>query len=90
MNKKPDIPAFYSNGQIYLRASSTGIFDDLVHEGKHSPDHLVLGKTVAFVQSKHGELRAYSAEREYQIVSGGKPVFNDLNDVIKHIKKNYK
>lgn len=89
-NLGPDTLAFYSNGQIYIRSSSLSIIDDLVYEGKHAYDDKILNKNINFIKSRRGELRAYSAEREFQIVTGRKPTYKDLNDLYKHIKKNYK
>ena len=89
-NLGPDTSAFYSNGQIYIRSSSLSIIDDLVHEGKHAYDDKILNKDINFIKSRHGELRAYSAEREFQLAKGRKPTYKDLNEMYKHIKKNYK
>ena len=89
-NLGPDTLAFYSNGQIYIRSSSLSIIDDLVHEGKHAYDDKILNKDRNFIKSRHGELRAYSAEREFQLAKGRKPTYKDLNEIYKHIKKNYK
>ena len=85
-----DTSAFYSNGQIYIRSSSLSIIDDLVREGKHAYDDKILNKDINFIKSRHGELRAYSAERGFRLAKGRKPTYKDLNEMYKHIKKNYK
>lgn len=75
--------------QIYLRNSSISIYSDMVHEGTHALDY-VRGIEEHVILSWTGEMKAYSAERKFQIAKGDHVDFLDENDMLVHIWKNYK
>ena len=75
--------------QIYLRRSSSSILSEIVHEGTHALD-FINKIDVNVISSWTGETRAYSAERKFQIASGGPVDFEKEEDMMTHIMKNYK
>ena len=74
--------------QIYLRSSSASIISDLIHEGTHVLDYLS-GINVKNIRSWNGEIRAYRAEREFQIKTKRKLDFENDDDLLVHVWKNY-
>lgn len=74
--------------QIYLRRSSASIICDLIHEGKHVLDYLS-GININNIRSWDGEIRAYRAEREFQISTKRKLDFENDDDLLVHVWKNY-
>ena len=75
--------------QIYLRRISISILSEIVHEGTHALD-FINKIDVNVISSWTGETRAYSAERKFQIASGGPVDFEKEEDMMTHIMKNYK
>ncbi len=80
----PNTVAAELNGQIYLRRSSQSLYSDVVHEGTHALDYLS-GVDERTIGSWTGEIRAYMAEREFQIKSGMTVQFSDIQDMMVHI-----
>lgn len=74
---------------IYLRSSSASIISDLVHEGNHLLEYLA-GVDPKEINTWPGEIRAYRAEREFQIKSGREVTFLNDNDLLVHVWSNYK
>lgn len=84
-----DAKALQVGNQMYVRSSSQPIVSDIVHEGTHIIDYNnKFG--MSGVSSWSWEKRAYYYERQFQINSGLKPDFNNLNDMQVHIWSNYK
>ena len=75
--------------QIYLRSSSATIISDLVHEGTHVLDYLS-GISVNNIKTWSGEIRAYKAERDFQIKTKRKLDFATEDDLYVHVWSNYK
>ena len=74
--------------QIYLRASSASIISDLVHEGNHAIEY-ISGINVNNIRTWPGEIRAYKAEREFQIKTKREVTFKNENDLLVHVWSNY-
>lgn len=74
--------------QIYMRSSSASIYSDVVHEGTHAMD-FINNISQNEISSWPGEIRAYSAERLFQIESGMPVEFATENDMLIHIWSNY-
>lgn len=74
--------------QIYLRASSASIISDLVHEGNHAIEY-ISGISVNNIRTWPGEIRAYKAEREFQIKTKRDLTFKNENDLLVHVWSNY-
>ena len=74
--------------QIYLRRSSASIISDLVHEGTHALDY-ISGVHIENIRTWPGEIRAYKAEREFQIKTNRKLDFETEDDLYVHVWKNY-
>ncbi len=74
---------------LYLRRSSASIVSDMVHEGKHALDY-ISGINTYEIQTWPGEIRAYKAEREFQIKTKRPVDFINENDLLVHVWKNYK
>lgn len=75
--------------QIYMRRSSASIYSDVVHEGTHAID-FINNIPQSEISSWPGEIRAYSAERLFQIESCMPVQFATENDMLIHIWSNYK
>ena len=60
------------------------MYSDVVHEGTHALDYLS-GVDERTIGSWTGEIRAYMAEREFQIKSGMTVQFSDIQDMMVHI-----
>jgi hypothetical protein len=73
---------------VYLRASSANIISELVHEGNHALDYLS-GISENNIKTWPGEIRAYRAEREFQIKSNRPVDFANDNDLLVHVWSNY-
>lgn len=73
----------------YLRNSSINIYSDMVHEGVHAMDY-ISGIKERIISSWTGEMRAYSAERKFQIAKGGHVDFANENDMMVHVWTHYK
>lgn len=75
--------------QIYLRSSSASIISDLIHEGTHVLDHLsgINSQNIGRIKL---ELRAYKAERDFQIKTNRKVDFPNEDDIYVHVHRNYK
>ena len=73
---------------IYLRRSSVDILSDAVHEGVHAKDYYRT-KNQKEISSWAGEIRAYSAEREFQIKAGLPVTFKNIDDMMVHIWREY-
>ena len=84
-----DITARQVGNQIYMRRSSVSIYSDVVHEGTHAMD-FINNIPQREISSWAGEIRAYSAERLFQIESGMPVQFATENDMLIHIWSNYK
>ena len=80
----PNTVAAELNGQIYIRRSSQSLYSDVVHEGTHALDYLS-GVDERTIASWTGEIRAYTAERDFQIQSGRTVQFPDIQDMMVHI-----
>ena len=74
--------------QIYLRASSASIISDLVHEGNHALEY-ISGISPNNIRTWPGEIRAYKAEREFQIKTNRPVDFPNENDLLIHVWRNY-
>lgn len=85
---KDDTVAITVGKQIYLRASSASIISDLVHEGNHALEY-ISGVSVNNIRTWPGEIRAYKAEREFQIKTKRPLDFKTENDLLVHVWKNY-
>lgn len=81
------ISGYQERNQIRLRRSALKGYSNFVHEGTHAYDYLQ-GKITP--SSLKGELRAYSNEHEYQIKKGEHIDFKDSDEILVHIKLNYK
>ena len=84
-----DTVALAVGNQIYIRNSSISIYSDLVHEGIHAKDYLS-GIKEEEISSVSGEIRAYSAERRFQIAKGIHVEYENEEDMLVHIWMNYK
>jgi len=71
--------------QLYVRASSLSILSDIIHEGVHVLDYIAGKKSSRW----DAEMRAYKAEREFQIVTNTKVDFPDMNELEVHVWMNY-
>ena len=74
--------------QIYLRGSSASIISDLVHEGTHVLDTLA-GISIRNISTWPGEIRAYKAEREFQMLTKRELNFKTEDDLYVHVWQNY-
>ena len=74
--------------QIYLRGSSASIISDLVHEGTHVLDTLA-GISIRNIRTWPGEIRAYKAEREFQMLTKRELNFKTEDDLYVHVWQNY-
>ncbi len=83
-----DTVAIQVNEQIYVRNSSVSLLSDVVHEGTHALDYYN-GISQKVISSWTGETAAYSAERLFQLKSGGKVEFATEEDMMVHIWQNY-
>ena len=73
---------------IYLRSSSASIISDLVHEGNHAIEY-ISGINEHNIRTWPGEIRAYKAEREFQIKTNRELTFKNENDLLVHVWSNY-
>lgn len=76
------------NEQIYVRNSSVSLLSDVVHEGTHALDYYN-GISQNVISSWTGETVAYSAERLFQLKSGGTVEVATEEDMMVHIWQNY-
>lgn len=74
--------------QIYVRRNSSSLVSDIVHEGTHAMDYFN-GIDESIISSQIGEVHAYSAERTFQIESGIPIQFENEDDMMVHIWRNY-
>lgn len=74
--------------QIYVRMSSLYLLSDIVHEGTHAID-FINGVPQSVISSWPGEIRAYSAERAFQLKIGLPLQFKSEEDMMIHIWSNY-
>lgn len=81
--------AMQVGNQIYMRRSSASIYSDVVHEGTHAMD-FINNISQREISPWPGEIRAYSAERLFQIKAGMPVQFATENDMLIHIWSNYK
>ncbi len=88
LNAKSETVAVTVNKQIYLRASSASIVSDLVHEGNHALEFFS-NINPNNIRTWPGEIRAYKAEREFQIKTNRPVDFINENDLLVHVWKNY-
>lgn len=84
----PETTAVAVGDQLYVRNSSESLFSDVVHEGTHVNDYLS-GVNVDEIRTWDGEIRAFSAERNYQIKSGMEVQFPNEDDLKVFVWKNY-
>ncbi|MBQ8708581.1 MAG: hypothetical protein IJ523_10885 [Succinivibrionaceae bacterium] len=77
------------DNKIYIRASSSTIYSDIVHEGTHAMDYLQ-GLPYEKISSRDGEIRAYIAEHQFQKVSGLIVQFTNEDEIRVHVWLNYK
>jgi hypothetical protein len=81
-----EAPAAFAVGtQTYMRASSTSILSDTVHEATHALDNLDELDLGTF----DSEMRAYSAEYDFQRAIGVTPDFSSKSAIAKFIQKHY-
>lgn len=83
-----DTVAMQVGDQIYMKSSSSSLISDVVHEGVHAIDYLN-GVDESIISSWTGEIKAYSAERLFQIESGMPVQFASEEDMMVHIWSNY-
>ncbi len=88
LGTEDDTIAATVGNQIYLRASSASIASDLVHEGTHAIDY-ISGVKVNNIRTWPGEIRAYKAEREFQMKTNRNVDFATEDDLLVHVWKNY-
>lgn len=69
-------------------AVSTSLYSDVVHEGTHASD-FIAGVPEREIRTCPVEIRAYSAERQFQINSGMPVDFASEDDMLVHIYNNY-
>ncbi|HWD26121.1 MAG TPA: hypothetical protein VG387_03080, partial [Rhizomicrobium sp.] len=82
-----DAPTAFAYGeQTYVRASSTSILSDVVHEGTHALDYLDKFEAGDVYES---EMRAYSAEYDFQKTLGVPTDFSSRAAINKFIRENY-
>ncbi len=74
--------------QIYIRRSSPSLISDIVHEGTHAIDFRD-GISQEVISSWTGEIKAYTEERFFQIASGLKVDFENIDDMLVHIWSEY-
>ena len=82
------VKAMQIGNQLYLRNSSLSIHSDLVHEGNHALEYLA-GVPAEIVGGWEGEIRAYKAEREFQIRTNRPLEFVNEDDIKVHVWMNY-
>ncbi|MCI0550083.1 MAG: hypothetical protein L0287_03940, partial [Anaerolineae bacterium] len=77
--------AFAYGEQTYVRGSSQSLLSEVVHEGTHGLDYLrgFSGSTVQL------EKRAWFYERQFQRASGSKVEFENISEMLNHIKDAY-
>ena len=75
--------------QVYLRKNSASIISELVHEGQHALD-FIHGIKESSIRTWPGEIRAYKAEREFQMKTKRPVDFANENDLLVHVWRNYK
>ena len=81
--------AMAQGNKIYLRRESEYLFSESVHEGTHVLDYLDgfgMGGSKTVWQ---WEKRAWFYERQYQKASGGNVEFDNVNDMLFNIYRNY-
>ncbi|WP_128214528.1 hypothetical protein [Clostridium manihotivorum] len=78
-----DITAFYNyQGSIFLRSSrGEMIYEDLVHEGTHALDYLEGFGMNGSKSIWNWETRAFSQERQFQIMLGRQVEFSSLPEM---------
>jgi RHS repeat-associated protein len=77
--------AFQVRNQAYLRASSSDISRDAVHEGTHALQFLADFKGT----NQQWEKPAYFYARQFQLQKGRPSTYGNLADILKFIRKNY-
>ena len=83
------INGFQMGRNVYIRRSAITGYSIFVHEGTHALDS-VNGVPQHQIGSHQGEFKAFANEHDYQIKKGEKPDFKDYDDILVHIKINYK
>ena len=74
---------------VYIRRSSITGYSIFVHEGTHALDS-INGIPQNQIGSHHGEYKAFVNEHDYQVKKGEKLDFKDYDEILVHIKINYK
>ncbi len=80
--------AMQVGNQIYMRGNSASIYSDVVHEGTHALDY-INNIPQSQISSWVGEIKAYNAERVFQIQAGLPVEFMSEKDILVHVWKNY-
>ena len=88
LGAEPNVIAEQVGKHIYLRKSSASIVSDLVHEGNHAYE-FISGVNPREILTWPGEIRAYKAEREFQIKTKRRVDFPNEDDLLVHVWKNY-
>ena len=83
------INGFQRGRNIYIRKSSITGYSVFVHEGTHAMD-FVNGVAEKLIGSHQGEFKAFVHEHDYQIKKGEKVEFKNKDEILVHIKINYK
>ena len=83
------VNAYQDGNQMYIRRSSITGYSIFVHEGTHVIDHLN-DIPQSIISSFDGELKAYMNEHDYQKKKGEHVDYKDKEEIIVHIKLNYR
>lgn len=83
------VNGFQMGRNVYIRRSSITGYSIFVHEGTHALDS-INGISQNQIGSHHGEYKAFVNEHDYQVKKGEKLDFKDYDEILVHIKINYK
>ena len=83
-----DVKGLAINNKIYVRKNSMSLYSDVIHEGTHALDYL-RGVSFADRAGWSGEIRAYTAEHNFQKAAKLEVEFKDENDIRVHVWQNY-